>query len=317
MCWSSEACGYKLAGIHQKIKCETESMRPAFNPAGNIIRPTKSTQFYLFNLFGDYILPHGGRIWTSNLLYLLQLLDVSERAARTTLSRMKQRGWFKTHKEGRETCYTISESGRTILLQGDERIFEQPFSNWDGYWHLVVYSLPEKQRKQRHELRKKLLWFGFGRLAPGTWISPHNREVELLAVQHDLNITEHVTTFMAQTADNQAIIDQCWDIPALQAQYTTFLQRFQPTYKQLRCEWMQNGRVQLTAEACFTRRFWLTYEFQRFPLHDPNLPMELLPGDWVGFRARQLFFDYRKLLAEGMGDFIERLVSSNATRSSR
>jgi len=45
-----------------------------------------STQFVVFNLFGDYILPHGGSIWTNNLLRLLELLDIGERAARSTLS---------------------------------------------------------------------------------------------------------------------------------------------------------------------------------------------------------------------------------------
>ena len=42
-----------------------------------VSRPTKSTQFYIFNLFADYIVPHGGRVWTNDLLYLLKLIGFS------------------------------------------------------------------------------------------------------------------------------------------------------------------------------------------------------------------------------------------------
>ena len=40
-----------------------------------VSRPTKSTQFYIFNLFADYIVP--GRVWTNDLLYLLKLIGFS------------------------------------------------------------------------------------------------------------------------------------------------------------------------------------------------------------------------------------------------
>ena len=52
--------------------------------------PSIRTQFLVFTLFGEYILPRGGSIWTSSLLSLLERLDVSERAARNTLSRMSR-----------------------------------------------------------------------------------------------------------------------------------------------------------------------------------------------------------------------------------
>jgi len=56
------------------------------------------------------------------------------------------------------------------------------------------------------------------------------------------------------------------------------------------------------------RRSWLTYNFQPFPRKDPNLPRRLLPDPWVGYGARQLFTDYRRLLSLGMGDFIDQLA---------
>lgn len=273
-----------------------------------VTRPTNSTQFYLFNLFGDYILPRGGRIWTNDLLYLLGLLDVSERAARSTLSRMKRRGWFVTQRVGRQSQYSLTERGQAILEEGDKRIFEKPYTDWDGLWHLVVYSLPEEQRKFRNELRKKLIWFGFGNLAPGTWISPHDRKADVRAVLADLEVQENVTLFTGTTASDYEIVETCWDIPALQSEYKAFIKQLRPQYESLHAQFTSEGQLQLSPEACFVRRFWITYDFQQFPRKDPNLPLELLPPDWAGLKARQLLTDYRRLLSQGMGNFVDEVV---------
>ena len=54
--------------------------------------PSVRTQFLIFTLFGEFILPRGGSIWTSSLIRLLDQLGVGERAARLTLSRMASKG---------------------------------------------------------------------------------------------------------------------------------------------------------------------------------------------------------------------------------
>lgn len=274
-------------------------------------RATISTQFVIFNLFGDYIMPRGGCIWTHNLLYLLQLLGISERAARSTLSRMKREGWLTTRKFGRRTQHVLTRRGRTILEQGNQRIFEPPFEQWDGLWRLVVYSLPEEKRDLRNDLRKKLIWYGFGNLSPGTWVSPHDWQGELEIILDDLGVRSYVSLFVARhvgSESNQELVQRCWDIPTLAAEYQTFVERYTPEYEAIRSVNGGNGAVGLTEESCFVRRFWLTYDFQPFPRKDPNLPNVLLPDPWVGFTARQIFAQYRRLLSHGMKDFVDTLM---------
>ena len=271
-----------------------------------VTRPTQSTQFYLFNLFADYIAPRGGRIWLNDLLYLLELLGVGERAARSTLSRMKQRGWFVTYREGRESRYEMTEEGQTILEEGDRRIFAGPFATWDGRWRLVVYSLPEELRAERNELRKKLIWLGYGNLAPGTWVSAHDRQDEIRSVAHTLEVESHVMLFCDAAGADRSVVAQCWDLDALAAQYEAFEHRHRPGFQVLQEE-LASGEPP-PAESCFRRRFWLTYEYQSFPRQDPHLPRELLPAGWAGYRARDLILSYRALLAQGMGDFIGSVI---------
>jgi phenylacetic acid degradation operon negative regulatory protein len=274
-----------------------------------VTRPTSSTQFYLFNLFADYIVPRGGCIWTNNLLYLLELLGVGERAARSSLSRMKRQGWFVSKRVGRQSQYALTERGRAILAEGDERIFEEPFTAWDGRWHLVVYSLPEKKRKKRNELRKKLIWLGFGNLAPGTWVTPHDRLNDLEMMLDALKIREFVTLFLADTDTSDEIVRQCWDLKALEADYVKYVSVHRPELERFRA-----GEESMTPAACFVRRFWLTYDFQRFPRKDPNLPVELLPENWIGFEARRILMEYRKLLSQGMGGFIDAVMNGELDR---
>ena len=272
-------------------------------------RPTVRTQFLVFTLFGDYILPRGGTIWTSDLLHLLELLGVTERAARSVLSRMTRKGWVIARRRGRHSQYSLTARGWTLLEQGGQRIFEPPFTDWDGLWHLVVYSLPEKKRGLRHALRQRLIWMGFGRLAPATWVSPHNRNAELEIIFNELAAQEYVEVFSGMRRDTSSVkslIQNCWDLAQLEAEYRDFIIHYQPEYEE--CQVRSNGTPDLAPDDCFVRRFWLTHDFQPFPLKDPNLPTALLSSDWIGFKARRLFDNYRQMLEVYANQFIDEVV---------
>ncbi len=272
-------------------------------------RPPARTQFLVFTLFGDYILPRGGTIWTSDLLHLLELLGVTERAARSALSRMSRKGWLKAQREGRRSRYSLTARGWSLLEGGGQRIFEPPFIDWDGLWHVVVYSLPEKKRGLRRALRQQLAWLGFGRLAPATWVSPHNRKIELENLFNELSVQKHVELFSGMRvgpSTEQNLIEQCWNLPELEAQYQEFICHYWPEYEQ--CKTQENGNSDLSPDECFVRRFWLTYDFQPFPRKDPNLPATLLPPNWIGLTARQFFDEYRQLLGIYANQFIDEVV---------
>jgi phenylacetic acid degradation operon negative regulatory protein len=272
-----------------------------------VARPARSTKFYIFNLFADYILPYNqGKAWANDLLYLLNLVDLSERAARTTLSRMKQKGWFRTIREGRRSCYEITPQGRAIIAEGEKRIFEPALMDWNGRWHMAVYSLPEEKRPLRNELRQKLEWFGFGNLAPGTWISAHGRQAELQLIIEELGIRENVLLCKAENVGGMLdteIVQRCWDLDELADEYEQFVARWQPQFEQYQTT------ASLSPEARFVKRFWLTFDFQPFPRKDPNLPSDLLPANWIGHTARDLFIRFRQLLNEELPQYFMDMLS--------
>lgn len=269
-------------------------------------RPHLQTQFIIFVLFGDVIAPRSGQAWTASLLQMLAVLGVSERAARSTLSRMRRKGWLKPERDGRHSLYALTSRGRRILEEGGHRIFEPRKLEWDGLWHLVVYSLPENKRGLRNDLRKRLTWLGFGRLAPGTWISPHDRQADVEAMLEDLDAREYVQLFSSlqlKSGEDREVVERCWDMKGLNQKYAKFIARWEPEYDKC-AHSLVSGEGVPTAQ-CFARRFWITHEYSPFPRLDPNLPAALLPDGWLGDSASQLFNGYRGLLTERSNEFIE------------
>lgn len=279
-----------------------------------LARSGQSTQFYIFNLFADYVLPYNsGWAWTNDLLHLLDILGVTDRAARTTLSRMKKRGWFETERAGRQSRYILTEAGRAIIDEGDKRIFESPLTYWDGTWYTVVYSLPEEKRQLRDELRKKLSWFGFGQLAPGTWISPHDRRPEIESIIDELGVRRYTSLFASRNLEmvsNAELVSRCWDLSELEQEYAEFVARWSSEVGQTGRS-PQSGADSSTAQlqARFIKRFQITFDFQPFPRKDPNLPLDLLPDDWQGHEARRIFRELREVYNVGLPAFMTGVLS--------
>jgi phenylacetic acid degradation operon negative regulatory protein len=269
-------------------------------------RPHLQTQFIIFVLFGDVILPRGGWVWTSSLLRMLEVLGVTERAARSTLSRMRRNGWIKPERDGRHSLYALTPKGRHILDEGGSRIFEPRRHDWDGQWHQVVFSIPENKRRLRNALRKRLAWLGYGRLAPSTWIAAHNHRAEVDRLLEDLSCHEYVEIFTGLhllSGNDREIVERCWDLQSLNAQYGRFINRWEPQYDSC-AEAIIRGGGPSPAE-CFGLRFWITHEYSPFPRIDPKLPDALLPEGWLGEKAYEIFNGYRGLLTARASEFIE------------
>jgi phenylacetic acid degradation operon negative regulatory protein len=271
----------------------------------HIRTPAIQTQFVILNLFGDYIAMRHGQVPTGGLLKILRLLDVSERAARSTLSRMKSKGWLKSTREGRRSFYSLTSKGHALLTEGTERLFGPGPEGWDHTWHIITYSLPGEQRALRHQLRTRLSWLGYGMLEPGIMIAPFSRKTEVRSLIDELEVREFVHFFTGaeiNLIDNEAIVSNCWDLDRLNESYQRFFERHQPEFVRLQDSFLQKGK--LCEEESFIRRFWVIYEYSAFPRKDPNLPDELLPNPWHGRDAARLLVQYRDLLWEPSERFI-------------
>jgi phenylacetic acid degradation operon negative regulatory protein len=241
-----------------------------------------SARSLLLTLLGEYVLPGEGPVWTSALVEVLDCLGVEEKSARQALARTAADGWLTSERVGRSVRWSLTAAGRRLLSEGAERIyaFGTPPPEWDRVWLIVYVSVPESKRRLRHRLRTKLTWAGFGSPGAGMWISPYTaRENEASAVTEELGLGTGAMSFTARFAgvgDEQEMVRRAWDLAAVAAEYTDFLGTF-------------TGVKPASPQETMLAQARLVHEWRRFPFLDPRLPAELLPADWIGDRARELF----------------------------
>lgn len=266
----------------------------------------------VFTLFGEYLLHPPKPVWVGSLLRLLEPLGLSDSAARTALSRMSRKGWFTTERVGRRSYYALTDRGRKLLEEGEERIYDPPRGlPWDGRWLMVTYSVPEEERKLRDRLRDQLLWLGFGSLGNGLWISPHAVEGRVREAAEDLDSSEYLEIFRADHlgfSDPTDLVDQCWDLARINAGYEDFIARHVADFLQWREALEKCDEVD--PEEAYLERFRLVHEYREFPFVDPCLPDELLPEDWAGECAEVFFRVYRDLLEEPAGRHVASVVEA-------
>jgi phenylacetic acid degradation operon negative regulatory protein len=247
-----------------------------------------STRGYLLTVLGEFVLPVGGRVWTAALLDALGALGVEERTARQAVWRSAERGLLESERIGRRTRWALSDAAHRLLSEGTRRIYSlhrEP-RPWDGRWLLLYVSVPESQRDLRHRMRTRLGWAGFASIGSGTWVSPWiDRETEAREVLNDLGLATAARSFIAQPGgigDVNEMVTSTWPLGEIGAGYDAFLERF------------GSAPAVESGYDAFVNQVRLVHEWRRFPFLDPDLPGDLLPRDWSGYRAAELFHHHHE-----------------------
>ncbi|MBM2809763.1 MAG: PaaX family transcrtiptional regulator [Chloroflexi bacterium] len=265
----------------------------------------------MFTLFGDYIRQRGGEIWVSSLIQIAGQFGLSQQAVRSALSRMSQNGWLRVRRVENRSYYGPTPRTRRVLEEGERRIFSSRTEPWDHRWRLVMYSIPERRREVRTELRKQLSWLGYGPLSSGTWICPHDVDDDVRGLVAGLGIGEFVETFTAAhtgTAAPRELAARCWDLEGINRRYEAFVAKYEPRFDAF------TRRGVIPDNECFVERFLLIHEYRKFFFMDPELPRELLPDEWHGTLARGLFQRFHGLLAVGANQYFDSVFEGPPKR---
>jgi phenylacetic acid degradation operon negative regulatory protein len=262
----------------------------------------------VFDLFGDFLRYRGGEVRLRGLIALMRCFDVPEATVRVVVARLRKEGWLHSSRDGRETVYALTPAAWELLDEGRSRIFDRAPGPWDGQWHTVIYSVPETERALREQLRKKLAWLGFGPLAPSVWLSPHDRTAQVIdafadepAIRLDV-----LRSRSAGTAYDRDIAARSWDLAGLDRDYAEFIRR-------------HDGRLagyragQVRGKDALIERMHLIHDYRMFPFRDPDLPPELVPGEWPGRRAHELFLEAHGLLRGPAEAYVDELAGALTT----
>jgi len=119
------------------------------------------------SLLGDAIAPHGNAIWLGDLIALLVPLGLNDRLLRTSVFRLVTQNWLQSERHGRRSLYLLSEQGLRHTAHASQRIYEGAAQPWNGEWTLVALPRTGNGLIERAELRRELLWEGFGLIKCG------------------------------------------------------------------------------------------------------------------------------------------------------
>jgi phenylacetic acid degradation operon negative regulatory protein len=112
------------------------------------------------------------------------------------------RGLLKRSKRGRLVYYTPAPRLDRLLAEGDRRIFRLGSTDegWDGRWTMLWHAIPEPLRLERGRLARRLRFLGFGSVQDATWISPHNRERDVVELLEEMGVEEHACVLIGRPA---------------------------------------------------------------------------------------------------------------------
>jgi len=281
-------------------------------PARTAKRPPSMTALrprsMLFTLFGDYAHPRRRDVQLAGLVHAGEALGLSEAAVRSAVARLAREGWIVSRRAGGRSRYGLSVSGRSLIEEGTQRIYERRSRAWDGAWCMLTYTIPESKRAERDRIRRQLAWLGFGAMGGGTYVSARDVAPETIALLRKRGVHSYARVFSAKLVgpgEQADLVYQCWDLKDVAARYDAFVRHYEPLYKR---DAALQRKGDLEDSQAFVTRFALTHDFRRFPFIDPDLPPRLLPAEWPGTRAQAIFRAHNRLLRAGAFRFFDAIA---------
>ena len=265
-----------------------------------------SARALLISVIGQWVLADSGPVWNTTLVGALEALGVEERTARQAINRTASDGWLQGESVGRYTRWEITANGRRLLDTAWSRLQRSLYQAqpWDGHFLLLALTGAGPERTVRDRLATRLDFEGFGTLAPNLWISADRRaRSNAEALLDGFDLTDGALLFESRAVDGAAspadVVAQAWDLDSAWAAHEAFIEAF-------------DGVVPADDRDAFALTTRLSHEWRHLLSIDPALPVELLPADWPGAAAADLFHRCRAEWAEPAAAYFQRLLDESA-----
>lgn len=210
--------------------------------------------------------------WTANYKADKLLDEVNYETIKRALVGLKKRGLVSYQGQRKSALPEITAEGKRRLEEILPRYDKKRF--WDGKIYLVTYDVPEKERKNREILRQSLKKIGAGMIQESVWLTPYDPRGSLKETLEVYNLKGLVlisilgkdSSIGDESLEN--LINRVYKLDQLNERYQNFFEEF------------SFGKHEPLE---------ISFSFMSILKDDPQLPFILLPSDWVGDKAYQLF----------------------------
>ncbi|MDP2873800.1 MAG: hypothetical protein Q8N84_00660 [bacterium] len=211
-----------------------------------------------------------------------------ERQVRRAQVYLNEKDLIQTFDDKSGKRLVVTSRGHKIFYE-DYPLAQLRRKKWDGWWTVVMYDFPEKERAVRRMIRRRLMALGFGCPQISLMVSPLSIDKPIQQLMEGEKVAEKVWTLRAKRIlgmENWEVVMRSWpQLAELNRLYDELLEAIPDAKKE----------SSLVEE-------WRAY-FVAVSSTDPYLPAELLPKDWSGWVCEQEFLKF------STGGFLRSMVS--------
>lgn len=167
----------------------------------------------------------------------------------------------------------LTSAGRTKLQRRFPLFFKA--GKWDGFFMIVIFDIPEKEKNTREFIRRKIAELGFGMLQESVWINPYHFEDDMREFLELNSLADKVFVLRATklwVGDIREIASKVWNLDKINSSYLKVVKWMN------KAQGVGKGKKQKLASRAH-RLYFDTL------VGDPLLPKELLPADWARAEA--------------------------------
>jgi phenylacetic acid degradation operon negative regulatory protein len=173
----------------------------------------------------EALLPPDGAVPLALLYDTANLAGLDDQPVRLAIRRAVAAGDVVQAGRGRAGTVALTDAGRRRLAR--DRIalslaFAQDAGDapWDGRWHLVALTVPERERAVRDALRRELLASGAAAVATSLYVSPHDLTDVLPPQARSATATAVATTLDVRGVDDPLVLaETLWPAGPVVAAY--------------------------------------------------------------------------------------------------
>ncbi|VGO14704.1 hypothetical protein PDESU_03272 [Pontiella desulfatans] len=215
----------------------------------------------------------------------------SDKAFRSAKSRLLKQGLVAARSTGGEAPRLhLTETGQNVIP-----IYFHPEKrwgrSWNKIWYMLVYDVPEVDRKYRNVLRQFLKRKHLGQLQQSVWITPDDIRPDFDDLAQATNIDAFAYLFESRSVlglPSRQIVEDSWNFEQLRQRQEHFRDVTQKNIALLQSDLHAPADISQLLRASLSA-------YHAAMIDDPLLPSALLPHDYAGKQAHEA---HRALLLE-------------------
>jgi len=115
-----------------------------------------------------------------------------------------------TYKDNRLKITALGEA-KLRQLELDDFKFKKP-KRWDKKWRVLIFDIPERQRRTRGKIRKTLQQIGFIKLQQSVWVYPYDCEDLIALLKLDFRVGKNLLYLIVEAIENDTWLKEQFEL---------------------------------------------------------------------------------------------------------